>query len=115
LLAGPLLLVTLPLVVGVRFVVAGAAAVAERRSGVGSLGRSWRLVKGQSRRAWKVVFVTALIVLGVLAGFSLLSLDLPLAAYAVVLAANVVTAPYVGLAWALMHRALTRLPVSEPA
>jgi hypothetical protein len=67
-------------------------------------------VKGQSRRAWKVIFVTALTVVGVLAGFSLLAFDLPLAAYAVVAGANVLTAPYVGLAWALMHRTLTRLP-----
>jgi hypothetical protein len=108
--AGLVLVVTLPLFVGVRFVVAGAAAVTDHTSGLGSLGRSWRLVKGQSRRAWKVVFVTALMVVGVLAGFSLLALDLPLAAYAVVAGANVLTAPYVGLAWALMHRTLTRLP-----
>jgi hypothetical protein len=110
--AGLVLAVTLPLVVGVRFVVAGAAAVADRASGFASLGRSWQLVKGQSRRAWKVVFITALMVVGVLAGFSLLAFDLPLAAYAIVAAANVVTAPYVGLAWALMHRTLTRLPTA---
>jgi hypothetical protein len=114
-LTGFVLLLTLPLVIGVRFVVAGAAAVADGRSGLRSLGRSWRLVKGQSRRAWKVVFITALMVVGVLAGFALLAFDLPLAAYAVVVGANVLTAPYVGLAWALMHRTLTRLPAAEPA
>lgn len=110
---GIVLLLTLPVVIGVRFIVAGAAAVADGRSGLRSLGRSWRLVKGQSRRAWKVVFITSLMVVGVLAGFGFLAFDLPLAAYAVVVGANVLTAPYVGLAWALMHRTLTRLPAAE--
>lgn len=110
LLAGLVLTLTLPLVFGVRFVVAGAAAVADRCSALRSLGRSWRLVAGQSRRAWKVVFVTALMVAGVVTGLALLSFDLPLAAYAVVVGANVLTAPYVGLAWALMHGSLARLP-----
>lgn len=84
-----------------------------RGSGLRGLGRSWRLVRGQARRAWKVVFITALLVVAVLAGFAFLAVDLPLAAYAVVTAANVVTAPYVGVAWALMHRTLTRLEAPQ--
>jgi hypothetical protein len=110
LLGGVVLTLTLPLVVGVRFIVAGGAAVVERTSGVRSLGRSWRLVHGQTRRAWKVVFVSGLMVAAVLTALSSMAFELPLATYAVVTGANVVTAPYVGLAWALMHRTLTRLP-----
>ena len=110
LLGGVVLTLTLPLVVGVRFVVAGAAAVVERTSGLRSLGRSWTLVTGQTRRAWKVVFVSGLMVAAVVVLLSSLAFELPLAAYAVVVGANVVTAPYVGLAWALMHRTLMRLP-----
>ena len=106
LVGGLLLLVALPIVIGIRFIVTGAAAVIERTGAVGSVGRSYRLVRGQSRRAWKVFFVTALIVVAVLAGFSFLAIGLPLAAYAIVVAANVVTAPYVGVAWAQMHRVL---------
>lgn len=114
------LAVSLPLVIGVvllvRWSVAGPAAVLEGAGAFGALRRSAELVRGQSRRAAKVVFVSGLAVLATLVLFGLLApTDLPFAAYAVLALANAVAVPYVALAWAYMHRTLAELPPAEAA
>lgn len=114
------LTVSLPLVVGVvllvRWSVSGPAAVVEGAGAIGALRRSAQLVRGQARRAAKVVFVSGLVVLATLLLFTLMApAGLPFAAYALLALANVVAAPYVALAWAYMHRALAGLPQAEAA
>lgn len=112
------LAVSLPLVIGVvlivRWSVAGPAVVVEGAGAFRALGRSAQLARGQYRRATKVVFVSGLAVVATLVLFALIApTQLPFAAYALLAAANVVAAPYVGVAWALMHRALAALPDAE--
>jgi hypothetical protein len=115
------LTVSLPLVFGVvllvRWSVSGPAAVVEGAGAIGALRRSAQLVRGQARRAAKVVFVSGLVVLATLLLFTLMApTGLPFAAwYALLALANVVAAPYVALAWAYMHRALAGLPQAEAA
>jgi hypothetical protein len=114
------LAVSLPLVIGVvllvRWSVAGPAAVLEGAGAFGALRRSAQLVRGQSRRAAKVVFVSGLAVLATLVLFGLMTpTDLPFAAYALLALANAVAVPYVALAWAYMHRTLAGLPQAEAA
>jgi hypothetical protein len=112
--------VSIPLVIGlvllVRWSVAGPAAVVERAGPVRAIRRSGELVSGQTRRAAKVVFISGLVVLATLALLGLLApTGLPFATYTLLLLANAIAAPYVGLAWAFMHRTLTRLPRGEAA
>jgi hypothetical protein len=114
------LAVSLPLVIGVvllvRWSVAGPAAVLEDAGAFGALRRSAQLVRGQSWRAAKVVFVSGLAVLATLVLFGLLApTDLPFAAYALLALANAVAVPYVALTWAYMHRTLAQLPQAEAA
>lgn len=114
------LAVSLPLLIGVvllvRWSVAGPAAVLEGAGAFGALRRSAQLVRGQSRRAAKVVFVSGLAVLATLVLFGLMApTDLPFAAYALLALANAVAVPYVALAWAYMHRMLAALPQTEAA
>jgi hypothetical protein len=114
------LTVTLPLVIGVvllvRWSVAGPAVVIEGAGAFGALRRSAQLVRGQFRRAAKVVFVSGLAVLATFVLFALIApTDLPFAAYALLALANAVAAPYVALAWAHMHRTLAALPQAEAA
>jgi hypothetical protein len=112
------LAVSLPLVIGlvliVRWSVAGPTVAVEGAGAFGALRRSAQLVDGQYRRAAKVVFVSGLAVVATLVLFALIApTELPFAAYALLAAANIVAAPYVGVAWALMHRTLAALPDAE--
>lgn len=112
------LTVSLPLVVGlfllVRWSVAGPAAVVDASGPVGALARSNELVRGQGRRAAKVVFVSGVVVGATLLLFALMApADLPFATYSLLALANVFAAPYVALAWAYMHRALSHLARPE--
>ena len=112
------LAVSLPLVIGlvliVRWSVAGPAVVVEGAGAFRALGRSGQLVRGQYRRATKVVFVSGLAVVATLVLFALIApTQLPFAGYTLLAAANIVAAPYVGVAWALMHRTLAALPDAE--
>lgn len=114
------LTVTLPIVIGVlllvRWSVAGPAVVVDREGPFGALRRSSRLVRGQYRRAAKVVFVSGLAVVATLVLFTLLApTELPFAVYALLALANAAAAPYVGLAWAYMHRTLAALPEPKAA
>jgi hypothetical protein len=114
------LTVAIPLVIGlvllVRWSVAGPVAVVDGAGGVRALRRSAELVRGQARRAAKVVFVSGLVILATLGLFGLMApADFPLATYVLLALANVLGAPYVGLAWAYMHRALAGLPQPEAA
>ena len=117
---GGVLLLTLPILFGffllVRWSVSGASAVVDRSGPIAALGRSWRLVAGEGRRALKVVGLSVLMVVGVLLGVaSILAVaGGVLTAVVIVFAANALSAPYVGLAWALMHRTLAALK-AEPA
>jgi hypothetical protein len=114
------LAVSLPLVIGlflvVRWSVAGPAVVLDGVGPIAALRRSAELVRGQWRRAAKVVFVSGLALVATLVLFGLLApAELPFAAYGLLALANVVAAPYVALAWAYMYRTLAALPSTEAA
>lgn len=114
------LTVSLPLVIGflllVRWSVAGPVAIGDGVSGVRALRRSAELVRGQARRAAKVVFVSGLVVLATLSLLGLLApTGLPFVTYGLLALANTLAGPYVGLAWAYMHRTLAALPRAQAA
>lgn len=114
------LTVSIPLVIGllllVRWSVAGPVAVLDGAGGIRALRRSAELVRGQARRAAKVVFISGLVVLATLVLFGLMApAGFPFVTYALLTLANAVAGPYVGLAWAYMHRALAGLPRPEAA
>jgi hypothetical protein len=113
------LTVSIPLVVGllllVRWSVAGPMVVIDGAGPLRALRRSSELVRGQTRRAAKVVFVSGVVLVATLALFAVLvPTDVPFATYTLLALANVLAAPYVALAWAFMHRTLTRLRQAEP-
>jgi hypothetical protein len=111
--------VALPLVIGlfllVRWSVAGPVAGLEGVAGIRALRRSGELVRGQTKRAAKVVFVSGLVVLTSLAlpGLAAPAGAPVLLTYALLGVANAIAAPYVGLAWAFMYRNLAQLPTPE--
>jgi hypothetical protein len=118
-LVGLVLLIVPGLFLLTRWALIAPVVVLEKRSAGEAFSRSWELVKGHSWSVFGVIVVTGLgaaIISGIIQ--ALLAAVLPdfLGAWLGALAAHVVTAPFVAIAWTLMYFALARPAdaVAEP-
>jgi hypothetical protein len=116
-LIGLILLIIPGLYLLTRWALIAPVVVLEKRSAGEAFSRSWELVKGHAWSVFGVILITgigAAIASGIIQ--AVLGAILPdfLGAWLGALAAHVVTAPFVAIAWTLMYFALAQ-PASAPA
>jgi hypothetical protein len=101
-----------------RWALIAPVVVLEKRSAGEAFTRSWELVKGHAWTVFGVIIVTGLgsaIVSGIIQGILRAILPDFLGDWLGALAAHVVTAPFVAIAWTIMYFQLAQPVAAEPA
>jgi MFS family permease len=101
-----------------RWALIAPVIVLEKRRAGEAFSRSWDLVKGHSWSVFAVIIITGIgssIVSGIIQGVLRAILPDFLGDWLGALAAHVVTAPFVAIAWTVMYFKLAQPAVAEPA
>ena len=117
-LIGLILLIIPGLYLLTRWALIAPVVVLEKRSAGEAFSRSWELVKGHAWSVFAVIIVTGLgaaIVSGIIQGILRALLPDFLGDWLGALAAHVITAPFVAIAWTVMYFKLAQPVAAEPA
>jgi hypothetical protein len=101
-----------------RWALLAPVVVLEKKRAGEAFSRSWELVKGHSWSVFAVILITGIgssIVSGIISGILRAILPDFLGDWLGALAAHVVTAPFVAIAWTLMYFQLAQPVAAEPA